>query len=100
MATMWWAASFGPTPRRPPPAGQRPWGDTATGIAGVVTITTSLVGSQTNAQVGVARVTGLTNGNYVVRSMFWHNGTASQAGAATWGNGATGTAGVVTTTNS
>ena len=88
-------------------AGAATWGNGATGITGVVTLTNSLVGSQTGDQVGFvgsennyAGLKALTNGNYVVDSPYWSNGAVSEAGAATWGNGATGIAGVVTLTNS
>ncbi len=45
-------------------------------------------------------MTALTNGNYVVRSLSWDNGTSVEAGAVTWGNGSTGTSGTVSASNS
>lgn len=42
----------------------------------------------------------LSNDNYVVSSPHWDNNSASDAGAVTWGNGATGTFGLVNGTNS
>ena len=45
-------------------------------------------------------VTALTNGNYVVRSSVWDNGSVVDAGAVTWGNGLGGTAGAVSAANS
>jgi hypothetical protein len=50
--------------------------------------------------VGSDGVTALNNGNYVVSSSTWHNGTIANAGAATWGNGATGITGTISSTNS
>jgi hypothetical protein len=50
--------------------------------------------------VGASGITALTNGNYAVGSRSWNNGPATEAGAVTWGDGATGLTGVVTTTNS
>ena len=45
-------------------------------------------------------MTALTNGNYVVSSPHWDNGSVFDAGAVTWGNGAGGTTGVVSASNS
>jgi hypothetical protein len=45
-------------------------------------------------------VTALSNGNYVVVSNKWHNEAVADAGAVTWGNGSTGTSGVVSAANS
>ncbi len=42
----------------------------------------------------------MSNGNYVVSSYYWTNGAATQAGAATWGNGTSGISGVVSASNS
>src|SRR5262249_41739185 len=66
------------------------WGNGITGSTGVVSSTNSLVGSTTNDQVGSAGMTTLTNGNYVVRSPLRDNGATVDAGAVTWGNGASG----------
>jgi hypothetical protein len=75
--------------------GAATWGDGASGIRGAVSEAGSLVGGAGDA-VGGAGVTALTNGNYVVGSPGW----SFSRGAATWGNGASGTVGVVTATNS
>ena len=48
----------------------------------------------------VTGVTALTNGNYVVGSANWANGTITYAGAVTWGNGMGGTVGAISSTNS
>lgn len=64
----------------------------------VVSASNSLVGSTNNDNVG--EVTALTNGHYVVRSLNWNNGSAIDAGAATWVNGSTGMHGAVSAANS
>jgi hypothetical protein len=53
-------------------------------------IISTLTGSTPNDLVGNFGVTVLTNGNFVVRSGFWNNGAATQAGAVTWGSATTG----------
>ena len=75
------------------------WGDGTVGVSDAVSAANSLVGSNVNDQVGLF-VTELSNGNYVVHSPYWNNGTAADAGAATWGNGATGIRGAVSEANS
>ena len=81
-------------------AGAVTWIDGTNGLNGVVSAANSLVGSANNDRVGNGGVTALTNGNYVVGSFFWDNGTISNAGAATWGDGTTGVSGVISETNS
>jgi hypothetical protein len=76
------------------------WGNGTTGIIGTVSAANSLVGSTASDKVGDTSVTALTNGNYVVVSRYWNNGAVTDAGAATWGNGAGGTVGAVSATNS
>lgn len=80
-----------------------------TGIMGLVSPANSLVGSSANDAVGHSGttaftnrdyVTALTNGNYVVRSPAWNNGTVVDAGAVTFGSGTSGVSGVVSSTNS
>ena len=74
------------------------WGSGTRGVAGPVSASNSLVGSSVGIpqdDVGMS-VLALINGNYVVRSPYWNN----QAGAVTWGNGASGIAGVVSSANS
>jgi len=65
------------------------------GVTGAVSASNSLVGS-TGDSVGIGGITALTNGNYVVSSYSWNGGS----GAATWGNGSTGTVGTVSAANS
>ena len=63
-------------------------------------IISMLTGTTPNDQVGSGGVTVLTNGNYVISSPNWDNGTATDAGAATWGNRKTGISGIVSSLNS
>lgn len=72
----------------------------ATGTSGVLSTANSLVGANPNDQVGYGGVTPLANGNFVVCSPNWRNGSAATAGAATWVNGTTGLIGEVSTANS
>jgi hypothetical protein len=60
------------------------WGSGMTGISGVVSDTNSLVGTNTNDQVG-SGVTVLANGNYVIQSPSWNG----NRGAVTWVSGTT-----------
>jgi hypothetical protein len=71
------------------------WASGTQSIVGVVSAANSLVGEQDD-RLGSYGVTALRNGNYVIRSPFWHGGV----GAATWGNGTTGLKGVVSASNS
>ncbi|MFC3226481.1 MBG domain-containing protein [Marinibaculum pumilum] len=81
-------------------AGAVTWGDGAAGRTGAVDPANSLVGSNANDLVGSFGVTALTNGNYVVASPLWDNGGLTDAGAATWGDGAAGSVGEVAAANS
>ena len=77
--------------------GAATWGSGTAGVSGVVSAANSLVGSTGGSPGdGVGRVTALTNGNYVVSSIFWNN----SEGAATWGNGTTGISGTISAANS
>ncbi len=78
-------------------AGAATWGDGTKGVSGAITAANSLVGSKA-ADLGVAIA--LTNGNYVVSSPKWDDGTVVDVGAATWGNGTTGISGNITAKNS
>ncbi len=81
-------------------AGAVTWGSGAIGVKGAVSPANSLVGSTAGDQVGYYGADVLTNGNYVVRSPFWDNGGAANAGAVTWGSGAAGVNGAVSAANS
>jgi hypothetical protein len=75
--------------------GAATWGNGSIGTSGTVSDTNSLVGGNRNDFVGLA-VKPLTNGNYVVHDPSWNG----NRGAATWGNGSTGTDGTVSAANS
>jgi filamentous hemagglutinin family protein len=81
-------------------AGAVTWGSGTSGISGAVSATNSLVGTSVSDAVGSAGITALSNGNYVVNSVSWDNGTAIDAGAVTWGSGTTGVVGSVSAANS
>ncbi|OYO29344.1 filamentous hemagglutinin N-terminal domain-containing protein, partial [Janthinobacterium sp. PC23-8] len=69
--------------------------------SGNVSASTSLVGAQANDVVGSNGILELKgNGNYVVLSPYWANGSNTKAGAVTWSSGSTPTVGVVGTSNS
>ena len=77
------------------------WGDGESGVSGVVSLENSLVGSKPRDKLGDLRnISSLTNGNYLVASPHWDNGTIVDAGAVTWGDGTTGVTGVVSPDNS
>ncbi len=61
----------------------------------------SLVGAIQGDAVGLFGVTALSNGNYVVLSPDWNaTSTSTHAGAITWGNGASGVSGGISSSNS
>jgi hypothetical protein len=76
------------------------WGNGETGVTGLVSAANSLTGTKPVDFVGRGEVKALSNGNYVVSSPYWRNGTANEVGAVTLGNGSTGTTGAVTAANS
>jgi len=81
------------------------WGDGMSGVSGIVSPANSLIGSTADDMVGRSGVfyggiTALTNGNYVVASAYWDNGTIVDVGAVTWGSGTSGVSGVVSAANS
>jgi len=76
------------------------WGSGSTGVTGTIGAANSLVGSTYGDYVGLEGVTALANGNYVVCSERWSNGSMLGVGAATWANGATGLVGPVSAANS
>ncbi len=79
-------------------AGAVTWGSGMGGTVGPIGWTNSLVGSKTGNQVG--NITGMPNGNYVVISPLWDNGSVTNSGAVTLCNGLGGTVGEVTSFNS
>ena len=72
------------------------WGSSTAGVSGVVSAANSLVGSAAGDRVGFFGIATLSNGNYVVASPQW----GGAKGAATWGNGSTGSVGEVSAANS
>ena len=76
------------------------WANGSTGTSGAVTTANSLVGSQSGDSVGSKGITALANGNYVVLSPQWRNGSATAAGAATFGAHGGTNVGAVTSANS
>ena len=81
-------------------AGAVTFGNGSTGTTGAVSSSNSLVGSTTNDRVGLYFPIALSNGNYIVQSGEWDNGSIVDAGAVTFGNGTTGTTGIISTSNS
>ena len=59
----------------------------------------TLRGSAAFDQIG-SSVTALSNGSYVVVSLFWDNAAVVEAGAVTWGSGTSGVSGTVSAANS
>jgi hypothetical protein len=81
-------------------AGAVTWASGAGPTAKAVSASNSLVGNNGNMRVGLGGVIALANGNYVVGSPGWFVGEMAMLGASTWGNGAGGTVGPVTSSNS
>lgn len=69
------------------------------GCVGMMTAANSLVGNDPDDYAGAA-VTPLANGNYIVASPAWDNGTQQNVGAATFCSGNTGCSGVISEQNS
>jgi len=93
------------------------WGNGASGSNGAVDATNSMVGSISGDYVGALSYAGasgsntwiglgngiqpLDNGNFVVTSNYWNNGSAARAGAVTFSNGSgSPTVGVLSSANS
>jgi hypothetical protein len=73
------------------------WGDGTAGISGVVSEANSLVGSSPGDMVGTGSFASILNsGNYLVFTPNWNG----NRGAVTWGDGTTGSHGVVSEANS
>jgi hypothetical protein len=81
-------------------AGAVTWANGTTGLSGVVSTLNSLVGTKASDYVGYLGAVALTNGNFVAVSYPWSNGVALNAGAVTWGSGATGLIGELSAANS
>jgi LPXTG-motif cell wall-anchored protein len=76
------------------------WADGTAGIVGDVSAANSLIGATAGDRIGQFNTKALANGNYVVGSTDWDNGAVVNAGAVTLGNGASGTVGIVSPSNS
>jgi len=97
VASPFWDAD----PATSPDAGAATWRGGLDFTAGTVTGSDSLVGTTISDLVGIGGVIALTNGNYVVLSPAWDDAAGvADVGAATLGDGATGTSGAVTAVNS
>ena len=84
-----------------PDVGAVTWGDGVSGITGTVSPANSLVGTALDDRIGEYGVTVLSNSNYVVSSPFWDDDEGTiDVGAVTWSDGSSGTADVVSATNS
>ena len=73
------------------------------GVAGpgaAVSATNSLVGCTPDDTVGSGDTMALLNRDYIVIGPNWDNGGTADVGAVTWGNGVSGTTGVVSAANS
>ncbi len=80
-------------------AGAATWVNGTTGLVGAVSASNSLVGTSANDKVG-STLGSLTNGDYVVISTGWANGTVLGAGLVAWGSGTAGLTGVASAANS
>jgi hypothetical protein len=76
------------------------WGNGSTGTKGAISAAGSLIGTTQDDNVGVNDITPLANGNYVVCSQYWDNGSTIDAGAVTWRSGSGPHPGVVDASNS
>ena len=76
------------------------WGNGVTGISGSISSSNSLIGSSTFDNVGKDGIVALKNGNYVVSSSQWNNGTNVTVGAVTLCSGVSGIVGNVSAINS
>ncbi len=81
-------------------AGAVTYASGTSGLVGSVSAQNSLVGTRQDDFVGGGGVFALSNGNYVVVSDRWNNGTILRAGASTFGSGNTGIVGTIGASNS
>ena len=83
-------------------AGALTWFNQATPLIGNLSAANSLVGASAGDGVGTSPFTNVQfiGNQYLVFTPNWANGTATQAGAVTWGDQNTGVSGVVSSTNS
>ena len=76
------------------------WGSGITGVKGEISESNSLVGNSDGDSVGQTETIVLPNSNYLVRTPRWHNGSATDAGAVTFGSGSQGIVGKISAENS
>jgi hypothetical protein len=76
------------------------WLDGEVGLSGTISAANALIGSTAGDAVGAAGVTALSNGNYVVASPNWSNGSTRAVGAVTWIDAKGTKSGVVASFNS
>ncbi|MGB4859338.1 MAG: hypothetical protein WBP11_08420 [Dokdonella sp.] len=82
-------------------AGAVTWVNGTTGMNGAISPVNSLVGTHADDQLASHGITVLSNGNYVIASPFWNDGTSSIVGAVTWASGnVAGLIGTVSAANS
>jgi hypothetical protein len=79
-------------------AGAITWCNGETGCRGVISPANSLVGTSAADRVGGVYI--LPNGNFVVSTRAWDNGSEIDAGAVTWCNGKIGCTGEISASNS
>lgn len=85
--------------------GAATWGSGTTGVTGPVSISNSLIGSSASDLVGntsgsYSYFKALSNGNYVLASPSWNRDALADVGAVTWGSGASGVSGEISSSNS
>ena len=76
------------------------WASRTSGLSGIISASNALVGTSSGDNIGSGGITVLANGNYVIGSGSWKNGTMASVGAATWSNGSSGVVGQVSVVNS
>ncbi len=71
-----------------------------TGTTGVMSAINGVVGATEDDRIGSDGIVALSNGNFVILSRHYDDGSNVDAGAATFGNGSSGISGVVSADNS
>ena len=81
-------------------AGAVIWSDGTTGRTGTINTTIALYGTTANDLIGIEASFILSNGNFVIPSRYWDNGSLQDVGAVTWGSSTSGIVGQVSGANS
>ena len=76
------------------------WGSSTGGVTGNISNNNSIIGNNDSDRIGSGGIAVLTNGNFVIASPKWANGSNKRAGAVTWSKGTTSLTGVVSSSNS